>query len=46
MTLFHYNWITELTEIFENIVCRNEVGELIDLTDKVDLTAYWTDAYP
>jgi hypothetical protein len=24
--------LTNLTDIFENIVCRNEVGELTDLT--------------
>jgi len=29
-------WLpTDLTDIFENIVCRNEVGELIDLNDKI-----------
>jgi hypothetical protein len=27
--------LTNLNDIFENIVCRNEVGELTDLTDKV-----------
>jgi hypothetical protein len=35
LTNLTYRLPTDLTDIFENIVCRNEVGELIDLTDKI-----------